>query len=400
MLSFQAQVLLHHWGVRFGQLSSWCDGGVAIVIAGNILRMRIMHLESGRHRYGGAEQVRYLIQGLAAAGIENLLVCPPKSEIAAATRATEVVELPMAGDLDVFLPRRLRTVLGRHSPTILHVHSRRGADTVGGWSARAVGVPAVLTRRVDNRELAAWARLKYRPYQAVVVISSAIEKELLGHVGLESSRVFTVPSAIDSQRFRPAPARERLIETFCLPAQALVIGVVAQLIPRKGHALFFECLPEILSRYPDVHLLCFGRGPLRKSLLRRLAHLNLATRVKLVGFRADLPDLLPGLDLVVHPAEREGLGVAVLEAMSSGVPVVSSTAGGLIDLIEDGVHGLTFEPDDRQGLSAAVARMLSDPELRGRFGVAGRMRAEAEFSVDRMSQRYLEIYDWVLRAAS
>jgi glycosyltransferase involved in cell wall biosynthesis len=180
----------------------------------------------------------------------------------------------------------------------------------------------------------------------------------------------------------------------------MVIGVVAQLIPRKGHALFFECLPEILSRYPDVHLLCFGRGPLKKSLLRRLAHLNLATRVKLVGFRADLPDLLPGLDLVVHPAEREGLGVAVLEAMSSGVPVVSSTAGGLVDLIEDGLHGLTFEPDDRQGLSAAVARMLSDPELRGRFGVAGRMRAEAEFSVDRMSQRYLEIYDWVLRAAS
>ena len=362
--------------------------------------MRIMHLESGRHRYGGSEQVRYLIQGLAAAGIDNVLVCPPGSELAQVTCATELIELPMRGDLDVFLPGRLRAVLETHLPSILHVHSRRGADTVGGWSAQAAGVPAVLTRRVDNRELAAWARLKYRPYRVVVAISSAIEKELLEHVGLEASRVFKVSSAVDSERFRPAPAHERLVKTFGLPDGAFVIGVIAQLIPRKGHMLLFECLPALLSRHRDVHVLCFGRGPMKELLVRRLVELDLDTRVKLVGFRDDLPDLLPGLDLMVHPAEQEGLGVAVLESMSSGVPVVSSTAGGLTDLIEHEVHGLTFEPGDREGLSAVLTRMLSDAELRARLGVAGRARAEAEFSVERMSQKYLEIYDRVLRTVS
>ena len=114
--------------------------------------MRIMHLASGRHLYGGAQQVRYLIQGLEADGIESVLVCPRNSEIAASTRAKKVVELPMGGDLDVLLPHRLKTVIERYVPSILHVHSRRGADIAGGWSARSAGVPAVLTRRVDNRQ--------------------------------------------------------------------------------------------------------------------------------------------------------------------------------------------------------------------------------------------------------
>ena len=351
-----------------------------------------MHLESGHHLYGGARQVRYLIEGLAAHGIENLLVCPQGSAVAAAPCAARVVPLPMGGDLDVRLCSRLKGVMATHRPSLLHVHSRRGADTAGGWSARRAGVPAVLTRRVDAREPACWARLKYRPYRAVVAISSAVEAQLVHRVGLDASRVFTVASAVDAQRYRPAPVHDRLAATLGLPARSLLIGVVAQLIPRKGHGLLFECLPALFARHPTAYVLCFGRGPLKDTLMRRLAQLRLEPRVRLLGFREDLPDLLPGLDLLVHPARREGLGVAVLEAMSAGVAVVSSTAGGLTDLIESGVHGLTFAPGDRDGLLGAMARLLSDAELRARLGASGRARVRAEFSVERMSARYLDIY--------
>ncbi len=361
--------------------------------------MRIMHLESGRHLYGGAEQVRYLIEGLEAQGVENVLVCPRASQIAGATRADRVVELPMGGDVDARLPGRLRKVMDIHSPSILHVHSRRGADTAGGWSARWARVPAVLTRRVDNRELAAWARLKYRPYRAIVAISSAVEDELVSHVGLDPARVFCVRSAVSSEHYRPANIHDRVAASVGVPPDAYMTGVVAQLIPRKGHALLLDCLPEIVSRHPDVYVLCFGRGPLRDALSRQVDDLGLEGRVKFMGFRDDLPALIPGLDLLVHPAEREGLGVAVLEAMSSGVPVIVSTAGGLPDIIDHETHGLLFESGNRRALVDAIERMLAEPELAERFKSAGRQRTKDEFSVERMSQRYLEIYARALGAA-
>ena len=358
--------------------------------------MRIMHLESGRHLYGGAVQVRYLLEGLEAEGVENVLVCARGSEVAAA--GGEVVELPMGGDLDVLLAGRLSRVIQAHAPSVVHVHSRRGADTVGGWCARWAGVPAVLTRRVDHREPALWARLKYRPYRVVAAVSSAVEKVLVNHVGLNPARVIRVASAVDSRRYRSADARERVAAAFGAPPGSILVGVVAQLIPRKGHALLLACLPEVIARYPNVHVLCFGRGPLEKTLRREIDDRGLGGRVQLAGFRNDLAELVPGLHLLVHPARREGLGVAVLEAMSAGVAVVASDAGGLTDIIEHQRHGLLFESGNRRALRDCLVRMLGDSELRRRCARAGRQRVESHFSVPRMTRRYLEIYRRILRA--
>ena len=359
-----------------------------------------MHLESGRHFYGGAQQVRYLIDGLQAQGIDNVLVCPTGSEIATATRAGEVIELPMRGDLDPRLPGRLRRLLRSRAPSILHVHSRRGADTAGGWSARWARVPAVLTRRVDNPELPAWARLKYHPYRALIAISSAVERELLENVGLDATRVHRVASAVDSDRYRPAPAHEHLAGVFGLPRRAVIVGVVAQLIPRKGQELLFRCLPGIAARHPSVHVLCFGRGPQEQELSRQLRAEGLDSRVQLVGYRDDLAELLPGLDLLVHPAQREGLGVAVLEALSAGVPVIAAAVGGIPDIIEHGVHGLLVAPGDARALTGALEQLLADPELRRRLSLAGRERVRSEFSVERMCRGNLAVYEQILETQS
>jgi Glycosyltransferase len=108
---------------------------------------------------------------------------------------------------------------------------------------------------------------------------------------------------------------------------------------------------------------------------------------------------MPELDLPVYPARQEGLGVAVMEAMSSGVPVITSTAGGITDLLENKVHGLTFESGDKSGLFNAMVLMISDEELRVRFRTAARKRIQEQFSVEKMSHRYIEIYNQVLRSS-
>src|SRR5690606_11703118 len=123
-----------------------------------------------------------------------------------------------------------------------------------------------------------------------------------------------------------------------------------------------------LERRPEVHVVCFGRGPLERALVRDAASRGLAPRVRFLGFREDLAALLPGADLLVHPAEREGLGVALLEAASAGLATVACAAGGVVDVVEDEVTGLLVPVGDPDALRAAVERLVANAEERRRMG--------------------------------
>jgi len=358
--------------------------------------MRIAHLEAGRHLYGGAAQVRYLLDGLTARGVDNVLLCPPDSELAAAAPAAAVHALPMRGELDVVLLPRLVRALRRLAPDLVHVHSRRGADLYGGLAAWLAGIPAVLTRRVDSPEPAWLGRWKYRPYVAIVALSRAIEVQLVA-AGVDAARVVRIPSAVDTARYRPdAAARGRLLAAFALPSDALVVGVVAQLIERKGHAALLALLPELVRERPTLRVLCFGRGPLEGALRAEIGARGLEHHVVLAGFRADLPELLPGLDVLAHPATREGLGLALLEAASAGVPVVAYDAGGVPDAVVDGATGLLVPVGDAVALRAALAHLLAARAERARLGVAARAHAERHFDVARLAAAHLSLYERVL----
>ncbi len=161
--------------------------------------MRIAHIEAGWHLYGGAAQVGYLLEGLTSRGVENLLLCPGDSELGAATTAAPARALAMRGELDVTLLPRLAAKLKRLKPDLVHVHSRRGADLYGGFAAALAGVPVILTRRVDAAEPAMFARLKYRPYRAIVALSRAIERQL-AEAGVSRERIVLIPSGVDTQR--------------------------------------------------------------------------------------------------------------------------------------------------------------------------------------------------------
>src|SRR5688572_7812596 len=364
--------------------------------------MRIAHVEAGRHLYGGAAQVQYLLEGLTGRGVENLLLCPKESELGVAASRALVCPLSMRGELDITLLPRLAGELKRLKPDLVHVHSRRGADLYGGFAAALAGVPAVLTRRVDAPEPAAFARLKYRPYRAVVALSRAIERQLVD-AGVTRERIVLIPSGVDTQRYRPeSAARERLRAAFALRADALVAGVVAQLIDRKRHSWLFALLPALLREFPQLTVVCFGRGPLEGPLRAELRERGLSSRVVLAGFRPDLPALVPGLDLLAHPASREGLGLALLEAASAGVPVVACAVGGVPDVVVDGETGVLVPRDDAAALAHALRALLASPAERTRLGAAARRHVERRFDTARLVAAHHSLYTRLLgeRAAA
>lgn len=358
--------------------------------------MRVLHLEGGRNLYGGAQQVLYLLEGLQRRGIANLLVCRAGSDLArAAAPFASVRTPPLRGDLDVLLPWRLLGIIRDWQPDLVHLHSRIGADVMGGIGARLAGVPAIYSRRQDNPERRWAVALKYRLHDRVVAISEGIGRLLLAE-GLPPEKLVCVRSAVDPGPFLGPCEGDWFRCEWGLEPGAPVIGVVAQLIPRKGHRYLLEALPGLLPDFPGLRVLFFGQGPEEGALRGQIRDLGLDGVVTLAGFRSDMARMLPCLTLLVHPALREGLGVSLLQASCAAVPILASWVGGIPEAVRDGVNGLLVPPGDRDALSAGLRRLLGDPALAARLGEGGRALMHREFSVDAMVEGNLAVYRQVL----
>jgi glycosyltransferase involved in cell wall biosynthesis len=362
--------------------------------------VKVLHVESGMHLYGGARQVAYLLAGLRENGVESVLVCAEGSAISA--KAVELGvrlhEIPMRGDHDLSLIWRLKRIIEDEHPDVVHLHSRRGADLLGGVAARLAGVKSVLSRRVDNPESRFVVKWKYRLYDRVVTISRGIAEVLLSE-GLPAEKLSCVRSAVNVEAFQGACDHTRFRQSFGLDEGALVMGVAAQLIPRKGHRYLLEAMPGLLADFPSLQLLVFGRGPLQGDLNEQIEKLQLQDHVNMAGFREDLPAILPCLDLLVHPALMEGLGIALLQAASSGLPIVAVNAGGMPEAVEDGVNGRLVTPGSSADLADALRQLLSDEELRLRMGKAGREKMRREFSLQGMVEGNMRVYRELLGLA-
>ena len=362
--------------------------------------MKTLHVEAGTHLYGGALQVFFLMQGLRARGEEALLVCPIGSAIAtqARTHGLRVCEIAMGGDQDIGLVGRVRALIRAERPDLVHLHSRRGSDVWGALAARLEGVPTVMSRRVDNAEPRGWFHLKYKLYDQVIAISDGIRQVLLG-AGLPHNKVVCVHSAVDTERYRPGRDDvDWFRHEFKLRPDELTMAMAAQFIARKGHRTLIAALPQVLEVHPHTRVLLFGQGPELATIKELVNRAHLQPHVLFTGFRTDLERVLPCIDVMAHPAEMEGLGVALLQAAACSVPIVAGRAGGIPEIVRPGVNGELITPGDADALAGHLKRLLGDAALRRRYGDAGRALALAEFSVDAMVEGNLQVYREVLAA--
>jgi glycosyltransferase involved in cell wall biosynthesis len=359
--------------------------------------VKILHVETGRHFLGGPQQVIYLIKALRERGHDNTLVCPPDSGIDGIARQAgiRVQNLFCAGDLDLPFAYRLATYLKELAPEIVHCHSRRGADILGGLAASFADIPTVVSRRVDNTEMRLMASLRYRPFRKVIAISDAVAAVLVDR-GVEEERIVVIRDAVDVDAFDTAADCESTRAEFALGPEDFVIAAAGQLIPRKGHRYLLQAVADLHNHYPQLKLVIFGEGYLNNQLRAQANSLQLGDVVQFAGFRNDLDEFLSCFDLFAHPALAEGLGVAALKASAARLPVVGFAAGGMVEAVEDGKTGLLVAPEDSDALASAIRRIIDDPALGTRMGEAGRQRMQSEFSIDTMADKHETLYESVL----
>ncbi|MCY3944069.1 MAG: glycosyltransferase family 4 protein [Gemmatimonadetes bacterium] len=356
--------------------------------------MSVLHLETGRRLYGGALQVLYLARGLQERGVESVVVVPRGSEVAseARRRRLRVEEFPYRGEADLLALPRLAWRFSRRDVQLVHLHSRRGADTLGVAAARLARAPVVLTRRVDTPEPAWLAGTKYRLCRRVVAISEAVS-EVLGEQGVPTDKISLVRSAVDPSDWQEPLSRAERDREFDLPSGVPAGAMVAQFIPRKGHCVLVDALATLRGRgVAPPAMVLFGRGPLEGNARSLAEAAGVADLIRFAGYRSDLHRWLGSFDLCVHPALSEGLGVAALQAGAAGVPLVASWSGGLPEVVGPEGADALCPPGDAGALATAIQGVLSDPERAKARAQRARRRVERHFSVGEMVERNLDVY--------
>ena len=362
--------------------------------------MKVLHIETGRNLYGGAQQVMFLLRNLPKFGVESMLFCDQKSAIRTACEAEGISTSPckIAGDLDLTLPSKIKKACKTFQPDLVHIHSRRGVDFWGGWVAKRMGIPAVVSRRVDNPESPWIAKRKYGMYNRVITISNGIRKVLIDE-GIPGDKVVLVRSALELESYPEPITIEAFRERFDVDPGETVIACAAQLIERKGHRFLIDALPGVLEQFPKLKLLCFGKGKQLQALESQVSNLGLKSVVRFPGFVDDIKRIYPHVDILVHPALMEGLGVALIEASYAKVPIIAAAAGGIPEIVRNGVNGILVPPADTKAIQQSLIDLLQHPEKRTQMGESGKALAESEFSALPMAEGNFKVYESVLDQA-
>jgi glycosyltransferase involved in cell wall biosynthesis len=360
--------------------------------------LRVAHVTAESGFSGGEVQLFLLLEGLRKRGHDDVLLCPPGSEAEreARRRGFETLAVTLRSDWSLAgalaLSRRLREA----APDLAHLHSGRAA-WLGGLAAARVGLPALATRRMDRRlrRNPRNALLHGRLLRRSVAISEAVARQL-ADAGAPAARIALVPSAVDPAALHPQRAREQVRAELGARAGEPCLLTAASLVERKGIDVLLRALARLSAEESPPTLWIAGGGPERGALLELARQLALGDRVRFLGARRDLPDLLAACDVFVLPSRHEGLGVAALEAMAAGRAVVASRVGGLAEAVAHERTGLLVPPDDPPALAGALARLLGDARLRERLAAAGPARIAERHLASHMVEAYERLYRDVL----
>lgn len=364
--------------------------------------MRILQLSSARRLGGGERHFADLANALAARGHEVYAALAPTSSLRAeltALPAEQIITLPLRNALDLSSAHALARFLRTREIEIIHAHVARDYPLAAYAARRARGARLVITRHVPF-PMSRLHRLVLANVARVIAVSGPVAQGLRAQNIFPAARIRVVANGIDLTRCAEvaraavrAELRRRLQTT-----ASLLVGTVGDLSPVKGQDLFVRAAAVARAcGLDDVAFLIVGTDPSTKQ--RTLAHIEqliarhqLAGRVHLLGRVAELAPLLAALDVYVSASRAEAFGLALVEAMACGVPVVATATDGAREIVEDGATGRLVPIGAHEDLAKALVELLGDADLRARLGANARRTAHKRFSLARMIDETETVY--------
>jgi glycosyltransferase involved in cell wall biosynthesis len=358
----------------------------------------VLHIDTGRTWGGGQQQVFYLHRGLLDKGIRSILLCRKASPLArkAAAESVPAVEMEMKPGFGRLTAARIAKLARLHRVRTIHMHTSY-AHSLGLRAARLLesGVHKVVSRRVAfTRKPSFFVRRKYLGRQIrYIAISNAVREKLV-RLGVPENDISVVYSGIDLGRFSrfDAEMAKQIAEKLGIAPGSFLVGSVGSLVPCKGHTVLIEAISHAARTIPNLVCLIVGEGPHRARLEGLIRRRGLEEIVILTGQRGEVPELLSLMDLFVMPSLDEGLGLALLEAMAAGKPVVASDVGGIPEVVSDSETGLLVPAAQPRALAEALIALSRDPARMSALAESGKRRVRERFSYQSMVEGTLTVY--------
>jgi glycosyltransferase involved in cell wall biosynthesis len=363
--------------------------------------MKVLHLTKVKG-VGGAEQhLLQLLPALRERGVDARFLSldagddAPRFHQALIDRDVPWTSVPCGPDVS---PRLAVSVVGAiraERPDLIHTHMVH-ADVYGSVGARLLRRPFLSTRHNDDRYLLGPFRHVDRAFmeqaRAIIAISDAVRAFHVS-AGLPENKLVTIHYGLDEPPREPSETKPA--DVGVRPGAPLVVAV-GRLIEQKDHATLLRAFARVHETRPDARLAILGWGRLEGALRAQIGELGLDDAAFLLG-RVEPRDWLERADVFVHTSRWEGFGIVLLEAMLSGLPVVATRVSAIPEIVHDGRTGVLTAPGDDGAIAAAIVELLDSPARRAELGAAGRRRAREEFSVARMAERTIAVYESVLR---
>ncbi len=365
-----------------------------------MIPLKVIHLVEDL-KIGGAERViADTALGLDRKKYDASVWCVTRGGETASELSEKGIEVKILGISSYHNPLntfKMIRLLKFARPDIVHTHGYF-ASVIGRLAARKAGIPVILAHvhstywEYKKRHLMIERKLS-RFTHKIICCSKAVENFVKNTEKITDNKTIVIYNGVDEERFCPLKSPTSIRAEFGMSEEAAVVGTVSSLTPHKGHEYLIQAASLVLNTLPSAKFIIVGDGPLRKRLEDQAKNLDIHPAVIFTGTRKDIPEILSLMDVFVLPSHtREGLGIAIIEAMAAERPVVATEIGGIPEVVNDGETGLLVPPGDAEALSKAIIELLRNPKKTKEMGVKGRTRVKEKFTTKKMLSEIEHVY--------
>lgn len=356
--------------------------------------MRILHTEWSDGWGGQERRIMSDLVGMAGRGHRVFLVTRPRCRIGEEARGAgiQVLHLPMRNNLDLASVARLASILRKERIEIVNTHS--GVDSwIGGLAAKLAGTPVLVrTRHLHLPLKRSWLNFVHYLPDRIIACGESMRNFLVRECAFPDGTVVSIPTGIDFSRLVPGRSRAQVRADLALPRDAFVVLMVGIIRGVKRHEVALRAIAQLAARIGSPYLVLAGDGPMTETMKQLAGDLGIAERVKFLGHRSDVADLLGAADCLLLTSRSEGVPQAVTQALGAGLPVVATAVGGVPELVHDRRTGLLVAPEDVAAVADALEYLFRHPEAAEELAQHGREHAFAHYSLEAMLEHTEQEY--------